>query len=77
MSKKNKIFFIVSLVIIILSIAARYIGIYIIDKKFEKDMEEKNEKYGLVEEKTIVNIINDFNNELQNDSLNKSSVINF
>lgn len=68
MSKKNKIFLIVFLVIIILSIAARYIGIYIIDKKFEKDMEALNEKYGLVEEKTIVNIINDFNNELQNDS---------
>lgn len=43
MSKKNKIFLIVFLVIIILSISARYIGIYIIDKKFEKDMEELNE----------------------------------
>ena len=77
MSKKEKIYIIVCLLLMVLSVSSYFILTSICDKVLEetqKKLDETIEKYGVVEKETIENIVGKFNTEvLSKENLNVAS----
>lgn len=77
MSKKEKIYIIVCLLLMVLSVSSYFILTSIWNKEVEeaqKKLDETIEKYGVVEKETIENIVGKFNTEvLSKENLNVAS----
>jgi len=77
MKKKEKIYIIVCLILMVLSVSTYFILTSIWDKELEeaqRKLDETIEKYGTVEEETVENIVDKFNREvLTKENLNVAS----
>lgn len=77
MKKKEKIYIIICLILMVLSVSTYFILTSIWDKEVEeaqRKLDETIEKYGTVEEETVENIVDKFNNEVLNkENLNVAS----